>query len=74
MKCLCGYERIEGWDLQNKKEETPNYVNGDSEFKRSEFPIRVKMHDGDYHSSGIGDNYLYACPKCGAVKLNLSGL
>ena len=72
MKCVCGYEQLDDWELKNRLEEDPNFVNGDEEFKGSQLPVRIQMYTAGYRGyTGIEDKTLYACPKCGTVKITL---
>ena len=71
MKCICGYERVDKWRLGDKLEGDPNFKNGDEDFNMSAHPVRIDMQEEYYGRDGIEDKYLYACPKCGTVKIDL---
>jgi hypothetical protein len=67
MKCVCGYKHQEGLDDNGKWQD--NLI-GDIEFHRihgSTFKIS-EGHWGDYDE----EVKLYACPKCGTVRMERS--
>lgn len=59
MKCVCGYEHERG--LDNKGNLQENLV-GDKPFKRIYINSRfTDIRDNEF--------YIYACPKCGTLKI-----
>lgn len=71
MKCLCGYERLDQWKLEDRKEKEPDFKNGEEDFITSENSIRFEVRPSGYGDDGTENEYLYACPKCGTIKIEL---
>ena len=74
MKCICGYENIPKWDewaIEQRLEEDPTFENGDEEFLKSNSTINFQLRDLDYHSDGSSNCIIYACPKCGTLKIEI---
>ena len=71
MKCICGYEKL--YDYQ-----TDDCVEvGDKEFIRIDCfgkPFETSVKTPYYCSSDYQTTYLYACPKCGVIKVNINEL
>ena len=70
MKCLCGYEKVNDWRLEGRLKDEPNFKNGGEDFKSSQHSIRFEMSEPNYQYDGVEDKYLYACPKCGTIKID----
>lgn len=72
MKCVCGYEHLEDWELENKLEDEPDFKNGDEEFIRSKqgFPFQINSYNW-YDTDGQEMKSIFACPKCGTLKISL---
>jgi len=65
-KCTaCGYEHEEEWDTKAKVYTT---TIGDEKFLAIETMARIKPEHSWDHSR---DCYMYACPKCGTVKVEV---
>ncbi len=65
MKCVCGYERLQSWQGPTDKEI------GEDDFILLETAVIKREKE---YSCGYDDKeevYLYACPKCGTVKIEL---
>lgn len=67
MKCICGYEKVEHWRTDD------GIGIGDEDFitidcfgKPFETSKRKNNWNGDCETT-----YLYACPKCGTVKMDI---
>jgi len=74
MKCVCGYEKITDWDtyeLKSKLEEFPDFKNGDEDFKMSNSTINFQLREIDYYENGESNETIYACPKCGTLKIDI---
>jgi acetone carboxylase gamma subunit len=65
MKCVCGYEHTEEWDSEIKAYKT---ITGDSDF--IEIDGKFTVNDGDPWHRNQRDIRIYACPKCGTLKIN----
>lgn len=61
MKCVCGYEHLQEPNLEWRKEEDPNFVNGDEDFHLITTPLYIGYEDRRV--------YGYVCPKCGTVRI-----
>lgn len=70
MKCLCGYEHIEDWEVSRKLKENPEFVNGDEEFLYSNDDMHFKDKDTLIFSDGMPKT-VFACPKCGTLKIHI---
>jgi hypothetical protein len=61
MKCICGYEHQSGFDDGEWKEN----IIGDERFIKVDGVIFMR----DMHTNEEDRVYLYACPKCGTVRM-----
>lgn len=71
MKCVCGYEYDEEW---NSEERRYVVILGDKPFIRLYTSNDIKVYykrRSDYYSNGEEEVSLYACPKCGTVKVDI---
>ena len=74
MKCLCGYERISEWsewEFEQAIEQNPDFVNGEEAFIESNSSMNFQMRESDYSSDGSSNCTIYACPKCGTLKIDI---
>lgn len=72
MKCVCGYE----YEYEYKENHSGIVViKGDNPFFQLTLSnnIKVVYQSGyrDYYSDGFSETTLYACPKCGTVKIDI---
>lgn len=71
MICLCGYEQIIGFEeAEERRTLDPDFKNGDESFHRSQVERVFKIGNAPWVDN-TEDKYLYACPKCGTVKIEL---
>ena len=66
MKCICGYEHETEWNSKQRYNET---IKGDEKFTEIKGTFLVKT-EYDYSAPDIRQISLYACPKCGTVRIN----
>ena len=74
MKCVCGYENIPKWDkwaIEQRVGEAPDFINGDEEFIESNSTINFQLREADYNGPGDSNCSIYACPKCGTLKIEI---
>lgn len=65
MKCVCGYERLERWQTDD------GVAVGNKKFINLDFGrYPVMQLDDDYGYASIQPT-VYACPKCGTLKIDL---
>lgn len=64
MKCVCGYEKEEAWRSDDGVQK------GDEDFIYLETAV-IKIENKDSYYSDKKETSLYACPKCGMVKIDL---
>ena len=71
MKCLCGYEQISNkWELSERLKVDPDFENGEDIFYESEQTVEFTIAPMDYNWDGKQKEFLYACPKCGTIKID----
>lgn len=66
MKCVCGYEHETVW---LPKQKYVKIIKGDEEFKEIEGTFL--MDEGDYFHKRTVQVGIYACPKCGTLKITI---
>lgn len=75
MKCLCGYEKVDEGQfvgqLEHRIAEEPDFKNGDEDFRCFPSSAKYRYCDVGWSSDGSGGEDIYACPKCGTVKIDL---
>lgn len=67
MKCVCGYEHLREWQLEEGQ------TTGDKEFITLQHPV-IRIEDecfDGWHGSPLKDVDIYACPKCGTLKIEV---
>lgn len=68
MKCICGYEYE--YDYRERQ-----VVKGDKSFIQlilsNKITVSYLSDYRDYYSDGFSETTLYACPKCGTVKIDI---
>lgn len=70
MKCVCGYERISSdYELDERLEEDFDFKNGDEDFIALNITATYES-EGIYYTN-IKEAHIYACPKCGTLKMNI---
>lgn len=68
MKCACGYECEISWE--NKYREFVK-VKGDEEFIETKIQCYINPDWALGYSSRTEERTVYACPKCGTLKINI---
>jgi hypothetical protein len=66
MKCICGYEKLEDWQTDDNK------AVGDEDFIRIDCFGKAFETDkkcNDYYGNEYRKAFLFACPKCGTVRM-----
>jgi hypothetical protein len=68
MKCLCGYYYLKEWEIENEDivfQEELEKNNGEDEF----IQIKGSFHTEQKYSGHLNEVYVFACPKCGTLKI-----
>jgi len=66
MKCLCGYAHYEDYEIEDMINNI-DFVQGDEKFLRSKNSMFFD-NENSYYSDTI-ERSVYACPKCGTLKI-----
>lgn len=66
MKCACGYECEITY--KNKYEE---FIKGDEQFIETKIQCYIIPNWASSYSSRTEEKTVYACPKCGTLKINI---
>ena len=70
MKCVCGYYHLEDYEIENEDvvfQDKLKENNGKEEFIR----LEEKLHSYDTYSFDSKAYSIYACPKCGTLKISI---
>lgn len=70
MKCICGYGEPVEVKVKRGIAKIPDPNNSGDPFHRSQVERVFKMQNEPWVDN-TEDKYLYACPKCGTVKIEL---
>lgn len=70
MKCICGYEHIELYDVQGRQDVEPSFKNGDKPFFTLDGDVYFRDENTGVFSKG-NIHTVYACPECGTLKIDL---
>ena len=86
MKCLCGYQKSSDYEFEEElktwQESQDEYrlkgfpvpkmpINGDEEWISSNSSINFQIYEAGYSSDGAENKTIYACPKCGTLKIDI---
>lgn len=70
MKCICGYEYLDEFDLKYRLKKEPNFKNGDEDFIYTSNSINFTHPLCSPFSCGY-DHSVYVCPSCGTLKIDV---
>ena len=72
MKCAaCNYEQLSDYELSMRDDLPEDFVNGETPFKESCNQMYFQMSSSDYRWNGKEEKTIYACPKCGTLKIDI---
>lgn len=70
MKCICGYTHYRDYQMDDMKKEGMEFTQGTKPFLKM-----LTLHTFDNQQDGYYEteswHYVYACPKCGTLKINI---
>jgi len=72
MECVCGYTHYNEYQLEDLKRDNVPFNQGDQKFFKM---ISRQVFDNEQDSYSYyetkREHYIYACPKCGTLKIEL---
>jgi hypothetical protein len=71
MQCVCGYAHYNDWEINNMIQDETPYEQGYSEFLMMTAVQTFDNKNNNYYTSSLDTYTVYACPKCGTLKINV---